>query len=111
MDTDLDALVDRADLDEIIRRIDDLCSERAWSRLATLRDKSAAAVRTGRQTWPCATLANYRLALHAPADIAAASLQHPTSTFSIGPLTEVIAQNHTWAELSRTSTMPRCEAS
>ena len=100
MDTDLDALVDRADLDEIIRRIDDLCSERAWSRLASLRDKSAAAVRTGRQTWPCATLANYRLALHAPAEIAAGSLQHPTSTFSIGPLTEVIAQNHTWAELS-----------
>ncbi len=100
MHSDLDALVDRADLDEIIRRIDDLCTMRDWVKLASLRDKAAAAVRTGRQTWPCATLANYRLALHGPADIAAASLQHPTSTFSIGPLTEVIAQNHTWAELA-----------
>ena len=100
MDRDLDALVDRADLDEIIRRIDAMCSSREWSGLAALRDKAAAAVRTGRQTWPCATLANYRLALHAPADIAAASLQHPTSTFSIGPLTEVIAQNHTWVDLA-----------
>jgi hypothetical protein len=100
MHSDLDALVDRADLDEIIRRIDDMCSTRAWVKLASLRDKAAAAVRTGRQTWPCATLANYRLALHGPADIAAASLQHPTSTFSIGPLTEVIAQNHTFAELA-----------
>ncbi len=99
MHSDLDALVDRADLDEIVRRIDDMCSTREWASLASLRDKAAAAVRTGRQTWPCATLANYRLALHGPADIAAASLQHPTSTFSIGPLTEVIAQHHTWTEL------------
>jgi hypothetical protein len=100
MHSDLDALVDRADLDEIIRSIDGMCSARDWAKLASLRDKAAAAVRTGRQTWPCATLANYRLALHGPADIAAASLQHPTSTFSIGPLTEVIAQNHTFAELA-----------
>lgn len=100
MHSDLDALVDRADLDEIVRHIDDMCSARDWQRLASLRDKAAAAVRTGRQTWPCATLANYRLALRGPADLAAASLQHPTSTFSIGPLTEVIAQHHTWAELN-----------
>jgi len=100
MDRELDALVDRADLDEITRRIDSMCSSRDWSGLASLRDKAAAAVRTGRQTWPCATLANYRLALHGPAALAAESLQHPTSTFSIGPLTEVIAQNHTWDELA-----------
>lgn len=99
MAQNLDALVDRADLDEIVREIDNLCANREWKVLAALRDKAAAAVKTGRQTWPCATLANYRLALHAPADVAAASLQHPTSTFSIGPLTEVIAQNHTWSEL------------
>ena len=100
MTGDLDALVDRADLDEITRRIDAMCASRDWADLSSLRDKAAAAVRTGRQTWPCATLANYRLALHAPAHLAAASLQHPTSTFSIGPLTEVIAQNHTWDELA-----------
>lgn len=99
MNRDLDALVDRADLDEITRRIDAMCASRDWNDLAALRDKAAAAVKSGRQTWPCATLANYRLALHAPAPLAAASLQHPTSTFSIGPLTEVIAQNHEWAEL------------
>ncbi|MFM8388245.1 MAG: hypothetical protein ACKOA5_03255, partial [Actinomycetota bacterium] len=73
MHSDLDALVDRADLDEIIRRIDGMCASREWKLLASLRDKAASAVRTGRQTWPCATLANYRLALHGPADIAAAS--------------------------------------
>jgi hypothetical protein len=99
MANNLDALVDRADLDEIIREIDNLCANRDWPTLASLRDKAAAAVKSGRQTWPCATLANYRLALHATPDLAAASLQHPTSTFSIGPLTEVIAQHHTWAEL------------
>lgn len=100
MAMNLDALVDRADLDEIIRVIDALCANRDWSTLASLRDKAAAAVKTGRQTWPCATLANYRLALHATPELAAASLQHPTSTFSMGPLTEVIAQHHSWDELA-----------
>ena len=89
----LDALVDRADLDEIIREIDALCAKREWNELAALRNKCAAAVKTGRQVWPAATLANYRLALHADAKTAAESLQHPTSTFSMGPLTEVIAQS------------------
>jgi Family of unknown function (DUF6183) len=97
---DLDVLVDRADLDEIIRRIDALCGNREWELLAALRDKCAAAVKTGRQTWPCATLANYRLALLASPQLAAESLQHPSSTFSVGPLTEVIAQHHTWADLA-----------
>jgi hypothetical protein len=99
MSKHLDPLVDRADLDEIIREIDALCANREWALLSALRDKCAAAVKTGRQVWPAATLANYRLALHADAKHAAESLQHPTSTFSIGPLTEVIAQGHTWAEL------------
>jgi hypothetical protein len=99
VNTELDALVDRADLDDIIRRIDGLCESRDWETLAALRDKCAAAVKTGRQTWPCATLANYRLALLATPALAAATLEHPTSTFSIGPLTEVISQHHTWADL------------
>jgi len=100
MSQHLDTLVDRADLDEIIREIDALCANREWILLASLRNKCAAAVKTGRQVWPAATLANYRLALHADAREAAESLQQTTNTFSIGPLTEVIAQSHTWAELN-----------
>jgi hypothetical protein len=102
----LDALVDRADLDEIIREIDALCAKREWNELASLRNKCAAAVKTGRQVWPAATLANYRLALHADAKNAAESLQHPTSTFSVGPLTEVIAQSHSWNEIEKYITDP-----
>ena len=102
----LDALVDRADLDEIIREIDALCAKREWNELAALRNKCAAAVKTGRQVWPAATLANYRLALHADAKNAAESLQHPTSTFSMGPLTEVIAQSHMWNEVEKYITDP-----
>ncbi|MEI2421275.1 hypothetical protein V6O07_13460, partial [Arthrospira platensis SPKY2] len=45
-----------------------------------------------------ATLAEYRLALLAPADIATAVLDDP-GRFTIGPLSEVIAQHHEWDEL------------
>ena len=58
MSNHLDPLVDRADLDEIIREIDALCANREWALLSALRDKCAAAVKTGRQVWPAATLAN-----------------------------------------------------
>jgi hypothetical protein len=47
-----------------------------------------------------ATLAEYRLALLAPAAWAASVLDEGSGRFTIGPLTEVIAQHHTWAELA-----------
>ena len=60
----------------------------------------ATRVGTGRQLWPAATLAEYRLALLAPADWAAGVLDEGSGRFTIGPLTEVVAQDHTWAELA-----------
>ena len=55
-----------------------------------------------RQLWPAATLAEYRLALHAPPRYVAAVLDESdglSGQFTIGPLTEVAAQHHTWDEL------------
>jgi hypothetical protein len=57
-------------------------------------------VGTGRQLWPAATLAEYRLALLAPAPWAAGVLDEGSGRFTIGPLTEVVAAHHTWAELA-----------
>ncbi len=102
-DEPLDELIHRGDLDGLVRMIDDRCSSRDWHGLLRLRDRARHAVETGRQLWPAATLAEYRLALVAPAAFVAAVLDESdglSGRFTIGPLTEVAAQDHTWAELA-----------
>ncbi len=101
-DDALDELVHRADLDGLVRMIDDRCAAHDWSGLLRVRDRARRAVETGRQLWPAATLAEYRLALLAdPAHVAAVldETDGLSGRFTIGPLTEVAAQDHTWAAL------------
>ena len=93
-------LINRADLDGLVRLIDDYCETRSWHDLLGLRDACKAAVANGRQVWPASTLAEYRLALLAPAEIAVQVVDEEAGRFTMGPLTEVIAQNHLWSELS-----------
>jgi len=102
-DEPLDELIHRADLDGLVRMIDERCSTRDWDGLLRVRDRARHAVDTGRQLWPAATLAEYRLALLAPPPIVAAVLDESdglSGRFTIGPLTEVAAQDHTWADLA-----------
>ncbi len=99
-DEALDELIHRADLDGLVRLADDATAAQDWPRLRRLRDRARHAVGTGRQLWPAATLAEYRLALLAPAEWAAGVLDEASGRFTIGPLTEVVAQGHTWAELA-----------
>jgi len=96
----LDELIHRADLDGLVRLADAATATRDWPRLRRLRDRARHAVGTGRQLWPAATLAEYRLALLAPAEWAAGVLDEGSGRFTIGPLTEVVAEHHTWAELA-----------
>jgi len=100
MSQQLDDLVTRADLDGLVRLIDATCASRDWAHLLEIRAASRQAVQTGRQLWPAATLAEYRLALHSPAAIATQVLRLEASRFTLGPLTEVIAQHHTWDQLA-----------
>ena len=83
-----------------MRLVDDCTSAGDWARLRRLRDRARHAVGTGRQLWPAATLAEYRLALLAPPEWAAGVLDEGSGRFTIGPLTEVIAQHHSWTELA-----------
>jgi hypothetical protein len=100
-DDALDELIRRVDLDGLVRLVDSRCSDRDWAGLLRLRDRCATATReTGRQLWPAATLAEYRLALLAPAEWAATVLDGEAGRFTIGPLSEVAAAGHTWAELA-----------
>jgi hypothetical protein len=98
-DADLDALIQRADLDGLVRLVDDRTAAGDWDGLRAARDRCRAAVATGRQLWPAATLAEYRLALVAPPEWAAPMIAEDAGLFTIGPLTEVIAQHHTWSAL------------
>lgn len=100
-DPRLDDLIHAVDLDGLVRLVDDRCSAREWAALLRLRDRCRAATReTGRQLWPAATLAEYRLALHAPPEWAATVLDGEAGRFTVGPLSEVVAVHHTWAELA-----------
>lgn len=100
-DDDLDGLIAAVDLDGLVRLIDERCTGRDWAGLVRVRDRCAAATReTGRQLWPAATLAEYRLALLAPPEWAAVVLDGEAGRFTLGPLSEVAAVHHTWAELA-----------
>ncbi len=101
-DDDLDALIASADLDGLVRMIDDRTGSHDWPGLLRLRNRARAAVETGRQLWPAATLAEYRLALLADAEHVAIVLDESdglSGQFTIGPLTEVAAQHHSWGDL------------
>ena len=83
----------------MVRLIDARCETRDWEGLFRIRERAQLATQTGRQVWPAATLAEYRLALHASTEWAAKVLQEDAGRFTIGPLTEVVAQNHSWHDL------------
>jgi hypothetical protein len=97
--SEIDDLVHRADLDGLVRLVDKFCAAAEWGALLELRNRSRHAVATGRQLWPAATLAEYRLALWAPAEWAAQVLDEESGRFTIGPLTEVVAQRHQFDDL------------
>jgi hypothetical protein len=92
--------VERGDLDELTRLVDGLCASREWDELLRLRDLCRKALERGKQLWPVAAHAEYRLALEAPAPFAAQMLVPGTGRFALGPLPEVVASTHTWAELA-----------
>jgi Family of unknown function (DUF6183) len=96
----LSVVVERGDLDELVRLVDALCATREWDQLVELRDRCEQAVARGRQLWPVAAHAEYRLALEAPGSHAAAVLVEGAGRFAPGPLPEVAASTHEWAELA-----------
>lgn len=110
-DPDLDEAIRLADLDALIRLIDARSTHHDWEGITQIRTACRAAMSTGRQLWPAAALAEYRLVLWAPAESAAHILAATADVGSVnvprpGPLTEVIAQQHTWAELEPWLTDP-----
>jgi hypothetical protein len=93
-------VIERGDLDELVRVVDGLCASREWDRLVELRDRCVQAIDRGRQLWPVAAHAEYRLALEAPGRWAARMLVEGAGRFAPGPLPEVAASTHEWADLA-----------
>lgn len=100
MSTDsLVPLIEGSDLAGLVRAIDGICSRRDWDDLVALRDRCNEAVERGKQVWAIAQFAEYRLALEAPPETAATVMADGRGRFSLGPLWEVAASSHTWADL------------
>jgi hypothetical protein len=95
----LTELIEASDLAGLNKYVDGVCARRAWEELIDLRDRCEEAVKRGKQVWAVAQFAEYRLALEAPAPLAASVLSDGRGRFSLGPLWEVAASTHTWADL------------
>jgi len=100
LDRRLTELVEAADLNALLRAVDGLVTVRDWDGLVELADACEAALERGKQLWPIAAHIDYRLALDAPPEYAADVLESDLGRFALGPLTEVAASTHSWAELA-----------
>jgi hypothetical protein len=87
------------ELEDLLRQIDALVAQRDWDGLLALRDRARAAHERGKQHWPAASHAEYRLALEAPGAYAGAVIAEGAGRFALGPLAEVAASTHRWEEL------------
>lgn len=96
---DLNDLIEAEDVEALLFEIDVRCGDGDWDGLEVLAQRCRDALERGRQLWPVASHVDYRLALEAPARWAASVLER-SSRFTLGPLTEVAASSHTWAELA-----------
>jgi len=100
-------LVEAAQANPLLRRVDALCGARAWDELVELALHCREAVERGKQLWPIAEHIDYRLALEAPGPYAAAVLTPTAGRFALGPLTEVAASTHSFDELAAHLSSPQ----
>ncbi len=91
--------VDGNDPDRLLRLIDTATVDGDWDGIMELRTRCYAAVAQGKQLWGVAHHAEYRLALQAPGRYAGPMVTEDPSGFGLGPLEEVAASTHTWAQL------------
>lgn len=94
-------LIEIGDIDALVVEVDRLCDEGQWGALYRLRELCKRALQRGKQLWPVAAQAEYRLALEAPGQWAARMLEPGAGRFTLGPLPEVAASTHEWDELAR----------
>lgn len=92
--------IEFSDTDELLRIVDGAIAAQEWDALVNLRVRMAEALGRGRQLWGVDQHVRYRLALEGPAPLAAQAVDEGPARFALGPLTEVAANRHTFAELA-----------
>lgn len=92
-------LIEVGNPDGLMVRVDAFVRDGRWDDLIDLRDRCHEAVHRGKQLWGVAHHVDYRLALHGSPQMAAEVAGSRASRFTLGPLSEVAASTHTWAEL------------
>jgi hypothetical protein len=105
-DTDLRRLIETSDLDGLVKAIGRMVAAGDWEGIDELILRCDEAVERGKQVWGAREYAEYRIALDAPAERAATVLHVGAGRFAPGPLWEVAASTHTWAELEAHITSP-----
>lgn len=98
-DRSITSAVEAADTDALLKIIDGYCAGRHWDRLRHLQVSCAEAVSRGKQLWAVVEHIRYRFALEGPGELAARSINEGPARFTLGPLPEVAASTHSWAEL------------
>lgn len=92
-------LVEAAEPNPLLYRVDGLCAARDWEGLLELARRCREATERGKQLWPIAEHIAYRLALEAPGEFAGPVLTPDAGRFALGPLTEVAASTHSFDDL------------
>ncbi len=110
LDARLKELVEAADINALLHAVDGSCASKEWEELEDLAELCMDAIERGKQLWPITAHIDYRLALEAPAEYAAAVLDSDLGRFSVGPLTEVAASTHTWDEIADHIETPQAAA-
>ena len=110
MRSEVAELIEAQDMNALLRVIDGMAASKEWDDLLDLADLCEAAVERGKQMWPIAAHIDYRLALEAPGDLAAEVLESHLVRFHPGPLSEVAASTHRWADLAPHIEAPHTKA-
>jgi hypothetical protein len=93
-------LVEVGDVDALCSHVDSLVLDGRWTSIVSLRNMCRAALERGKQLWPAAAWAEYRLCLDAPAAFCAPLVDSAAAKFTLGPFAEVMAATRSWAELA-----------
>lgn len=106
----LNTLIESSDLDGLVRHLDRLVDAEDWSGIVEVGERCREAVKRGKQLWAVAQFAEYRLALDAPPDFAGPVIGDGKGRYGLGPLWEVAASTHTWADLEHYLVIPTTKA-
>ena len=93
-------LIEVGDVIALCAHIDSLVLDQCWDELVGLRDACRSALERGRQLWPAAAYAEFRLARDAPGRYAVTVVDSVAARYTLGPFAEVMTSTHDWEELA-----------